>query len=128
MNTGIDGIDIIKHLVNASAPDQLHGCLARKSSQRFRAIPGIGNQSRSEARLDLVEDLDHFAQASLRLMRPHALLALYGVLTQPRRARYVLARGPKGVRNLARRKEAFIGILSESDDAPAFATNYDGTS
>lgn len=54
----------------------------RKSLQRLRAIQRIRHQGRTEARLDLVDNFDHRAQAPPGLVGPHPILALDRVVAQ----------------------------------------------
>src|SRR5260370_4585881 len=114
MDAGIDRIDVFEHVVSAAAAHKLHGSQPRKAGQRLGSIPGIGHQRRPETRLDLVDDLDHLAQTALGPVRADPLFALNGVLAQPSRARDFFARRAKGFRDLARSKEAVVGISDQS--------------
>ena len=48
----IDGIDIVHYRLSLPVAHQLHRGQATKARQRFRPVPGIGNQGRTEARFD----------------------------------------------------------------------------
>ncbi|SJM34257.1 hypothetical protein BQ8482_40039 [Mesorhizobium delmotii] len=130
VHAGIDRIDIVEDVVGPAAAHELHRRLAGKPWQRLRAIPGIGHQRRTEARLDLVDDLDHLAQAPLGLVRADPILALDRVLAQSGRASDFLARRPEGFRNPARGENPVIRILGEAHGAdslvslPVILTQY----
>lgn len=74
----------------------------RKALQRLRAIQRIRHQRRTEARLDLVDNFDHRAQAPLSLVGPHPILRWIASLLNPGRASDLLARRPEGSATAAR--------------------------
>src|SRR5690606_14546048 len=92
----------------------LHRRLAGKSRKWLRTIPCIGHQRRTEARLDLVDDLDHLAQAPLRLARADPVLALDCVPAQSDRAGDLFTGRPEGFRNSTRRENAIVLILGKT--------------
>ena len=76
MDASVDCIDVVEDFLGVAAAHKLHGCLARESGKRFRPIPGVGHQGGIETRFDLIDDLQHLAQAALSLGRSDAILAL----------------------------------------------------
>ncbi len=93
LNASVYRVDIGQHLVRPVALNQMHCGLTRETRQRLRAIPGLGQEGRTELRLDLTKHLDHMADAALGAVRGNPILALDGIFAEAERAREFIGSG-----------------------------------
>ena len=126
MNASVGSIGVIQHIVGPSGLQQLHRRLSRKAGQGLGTEPAIGNERRAEARFNLVEDLDQFAQALLGAGLTDAHRSLDRIFARACRTRQIFSIGQQYGRNRLRgAKDLQLIITRPPQMDPSSSTRED---